>query len=105
MTGSLEPIYAYARGPILQAILERAEQEGDSADSFVDWIAEQFADELANNVRELRSLQEKAAHIARLSGEQAAMRQRLMEEPDPVLEEEERHDEWLMREGRDVWGL
>lgn len=26
-------------------------------------------------------------------------------EPDPMLEEIERHDEWLEREGKDVWGL
>lgn len=29
----------------------------------------------------------------------------IVDEPDPVLAEEERHDEWLMREGQDVWGL
>ena len=28
-----------------------------------------------------------------------------LDEPDPMLEEIKRHDEWLCREGKDVWGL
>jgi len=29
----------------------------------------------------------------------------LVPDDDPMLAEEQEHDEWLMREGKDVWGL